>query len=58
MRKKANDKGELMIEAMIVMIVTLMVLFMIFSLGFWFYQKSMLTTLASEMADDIAHNYK
>lgn len=57
-RKISNEKGEIMLESTFIMIMTLMVLIAMISVGFLFYQQAMLNTVATELATEIASNYK
>lgn len=55
---KEEDSGEIMLESVIVILITLFMLVAILSLGFAYYQQSMLTTVANETAELIGANYK
>lgn len=58
-QKKYNDEsGEVMLESVIVLLLTIMILIAMISLGFLFYQKSMIQTVANETAANIATSYK
>ena len=50
--------GEVMLESTLVMMLVLFLLIGLISLGFLFYQRSMLNTLAVDTANEIAANYK
>lgn len=58
MRKKQQDNGEIMLESVIIITITIMLLIAMIAVGFVFYQKSMITAIATELASDIANNYK
>lgn len=47
-----------MLESLIVMVITIMLLIAMIGVGFLFYQKAMITTVATEVASDIASQYK
>ncbi len=53
-----DDSGEIMLESTIVITITLLLLVVMLSLGFVYYQKAMLTSVANEIASDISANYK
>lgn len=53
-----EERGEVMLEASIIMVPVLLILMALLSISFLFYQKAMITTLATETAADIAQNYK
>ncbi len=53
-----NQSGEVMLEASIVLVSVLILLFALLSLTFLFYQESMMTAVASEIASEIAENYR
>lgn len=53
-----NQSGEIMLEAAIVFVPVLVLLLALLSLGFWFYQMSMMTSTASEIATEVARNIK
>ena len=54
----SDDNAEIMLESTIVMIITLFVLIAMISVGFLFYQQAMINTVASDVAVEIASNYK
>lgn len=54
----SDISGEVMLESTIVMMLVLFLLIALISLGFLFYQRSMLNTLAVDTANEIAANYK
>lgn len=61
--KKAKDagsdqSGEVMLEAAIIMVPVIVLLLAMLSLGFWFYQTSIMTTIAADIAEDVAANVK
>ena len=57
-KRKSLESGEIMLESLIVMLITIMVMIAMLGLGFVYYQKAMLTNLANEVAADVASNYK
>lgn len=56
-KKNRGQKGELMIESMLVMIPVLFVLVFIFCLGFFMYQQWNVQTTATETANKIGELY-
>ena len=56
--KEREESGEVMLESAIIIPITLMIMIAMLSLGFLYYQKMMLTTVATEVAEDVAHGYK
>ena len=57
-RTKKNESGEIFIETSIMMAIVLIVLSAMIGVGFYIYQKSMLSTIAAETANYAAKNYK
>lgn len=55
--KLVEEKGEFTIEATIVMIVTMAVIFLIINMGFVIYHKQMVTAVATKTASDVAYIY-
>ena len=55
---RRKESGEIMLESSIVLVCVLILLLALLSISFMFYQQAMLTTVASEVAADIAKNYK
>lgn len=53
-----DSNGEIMLEAVIVLVPVLILLMALLALSFLFYQQSVMTTVASEIAADVAKNYK
>lgn len=63
MRKKLvaaakDQQGEIMLEATMIFVPVLLLLFALLSLSFLFYQEAMMTSVANEVASDVARNYK
>ena len=56
--RRGGQSGEIMLEAAIVFVPVLILLLALLSLGFWFYQISMMTNVASEIAAEVARNVK
>lgn len=57
--KDAKDQnGEVMLEASIVLVSVIILLMVMLSLSFMFYQEAMMTSVANEIAADVAKNYK
>lgn len=57
-QKQNNQRGEVMLEAAMIMVPILILLMVLLSLSFLFYQQTMMATVASEIAADIGKNYK
>lgn len=59
MRKKRrnNEQGEIMLEGMIVMVVTMFILIWILGLGFLYYQRYTATIVTNDAAVKIASTY-
>lgn len=55
---KENENGEIMLEASIVFVPTLILIMCMLSLSFLFYEQALITTIATEIAADVAKNYK
>ena len=53
-----DENGEVMLESTLVMTFTLFILMAMISVGFLFYQQAMVSTVASDIAVDIASSYK
>ena len=53
-----DENGEVMLESTLVMMFTLFILIAMISVGFLFYQQVMISTVASDIATDIASSYK
>ena len=56
-RKRQSESGEVMLEGMIVVIVTLFVLLWILGLGFLFYQRYVVSVVTNDAAVKIAATY-
>ena len=52
-----KEKGEVMLEGTIVMVVTMMILVWIFGLGFIYYQRYLVTAVTNDAAAKIAATY-
>lgn len=57
-KKSENQRGEIMLEASIILVLVLIMLFAILSLTFFYYQEALMVTIATETASDIGKNYK
>ena len=57
MEKMRDTKGEVMLEGMIVVIVTVFLLLWIISIGFTYYQRFLLTAITNDAASRIAASY-
>lgn len=55
---QAGETGEIMLESSIIFVCVMILLMALLSLAFMFYQQAMMTTIAAEVAADIAKNYK
>lgn len=53
-----GDEAEIMLESTIVIIIVLFMLIAMLSVGFLFYQQSIISSIATELAEDIGANYK
>ncbi|MGN0141222.1 MAG: TadE/TadG family type IV pilus assembly protein [Roseburia sp.] len=56
--RKQRESGEVMLEAALIFPITLIFVMIMLSVGFLFYQKAMMQSVATEMASDIAAGYK
>lgn len=55
--KSGRENGEIMLEGMIVVIITVFILFWILGLGFFYYQKYLNTVVTNDAAKKIASTY-
>lgn len=53
-----RQSGEIMLEATVVLLPTLILFFAMFSLSFMFYEQALMKTIATEIAADIGRCYK
>lgn len=53
-----KQQGEVMLEAAVIIVPVLLLLFALMSLSFFFYQESLMNTVATEVASDMARNLK
>ena len=53
-----DQNGEVMIEASIILVSVMILLFALLSLTFMFYQESLMTSVANEVAAKVAKDYK
>lgn len=53
-----GESAEIMLESTIVIIIVLFMLIAMISVGFLFYQQSLVSSIAAELAEDIGANYK
>lgn len=53
-----NESGEVMLEASIIFVLVISLLMALLSLTFLFYQETVIASVATEIAADIAKNYK
>ena len=58
MKFKECQRGEVMLEASMILLTVLIMLMALLSLSFMFYQEAMMTSIANEIASDVAKNYK
>lgn len=56
--KIAEERGEIMLEASIILVAVLILLMALLSITFMFYQQAVMTSVATEIAEDIAKNLK
>ncbi len=54
----AEERGEIMLEASIILVAVLILLIALLSITFMFYQQAVMTSVATEIAEDIAKNLK
>lgn len=57
-RKLKKQNGEVMLEASIILVFIIILLLGLLSISFMFYQQSLMNTIATEIASDVAKNYK
>lgn len=57
MRNSRREHGEVMIEGMIVMIITMLVLIWVLGVGFIYYQRYLVTAVTNDAAAKIAATY-
>lgn len=53
-----EEHGEIMLEASIIFVPILILLFVLLSLAFFYYQTAIMDSVANEVAADVAQNYK
>lgn len=53
-----KENGEIMLEATIVLLPTIMIMFAMISLSFLFYEQALMNTVATEIASEIGRFYK
>lgn len=53
-----DDEAEIMLESTFVIVIVLFMLIAMISVGFLFYQQSVISSVATELAEDIGANYK
>ncbi len=59
LKKQAKDQcGEIMLESSFILVAVIVLLMVLLSLSFLFYQQTLMTTIATEIAADVAKNYK
>lgn len=58
LKEERNQQGEVMLEASFILVSIILLLMALLSLSFFFYQEAMMTSVASEIAADVAKNYK
>lgn len=56
--EKDSQRGEVMLEASFILVSVIILLMALLSITFMFYQEAMMTTVANEIASDVARNYK
>lgn len=57
-KKVKEEHGEIMLEASIILVPVIILLLVMLSIVFLFYQEAMMTSVANEIAADVAKNYK
>lgn len=58
LNEEQNQNGEVMLEASFILVSVILLLMALLSLSFFFYQEAMMTSVANEIAADVAKNYK
>lgn len=53
-----KENGEIMLEATIVLLPTLMIMFAMISLSFLFYEQAVMNSIATEIASEVGRFYK
>ncbi len=53
-----NQHGEVMLESSFILVSVIILLMALLSISFMFYQEAMMTSVATEIATDVAKNYK
>ena len=53
-----DDSGEVMLESTIIFTITIFLLLALLSIGFIFYQKAMLNSVADEIASSVGATFK
>ena len=56
--KDASERGEVMLEASIILLSIMTLLMALLSISFMFYQQSLMNTIATEIASEVAKDYK
>ena len=56
--EKDNQRGEVMLESSFILVSVIILLMALLSISFMFYQEAMMTSVANEIAADVAKNYK
>lgn len=55
---RKTESGEVMLESSFILVAVIILLMALLSISFLFYQKAMMTSIAAEVASDVAKNYK
>lgn len=55
---RSDEAGEIMIESMIIVLMTTFILIFLISLGFLLYQRCLVSTVANEVAAEVAQTYR
>ena len=58
LKGNGDQRGEVMLEASFILVSVILLLMALLSLSFLFYQEAMMTSVANEIAADVAKNYK
>lgn len=56
--RPSDEAGEIMIESTIIVLLTTFILIFMVSLGFLYYQKSVMNTVVNEVATEVGQSYK
>lgn len=55
--KKRSESGEVMLEGMIIMVITMLLMIWLLAVGFIFYQRNLVTAITNDAAAKVAATY-